>query len=300
MVRIKGTNHADTLLGTVGESNRIEAQGGDDWVIGAELEDRIWGGRGRDFLDGREGNDWLNGGQGGDHIDAGAGDDLVIGGGGDDEIYLRDGTDVAYGGAGNDIITGNDGMFGGSANDYLDGGAGDDYLASRVDTSTLIGGRGNDWLELDSGWGFGGDGNDVFTARLGRPENSRGLNVVLDNGAGADTDIISTWADGTPAWAYIEFGQEDRIDITATVFSADFVVARDFAPWEVFLALDTNLDRHLGGEDGTGTLTDGVFATGVWSGLDAEGNGVVIVIGDDVIHLNGVASVSDWNLMAIA
>ena len=59
---------ADTLTGAA-QGNRIEGQGGNDWLLGLG---------GTDTLIGGAGNDRLDGGLGGDRMEGGAGDDLYI------------------------------------------------------------------------------------------------------------------------------------------------------------------------------------------------------------------------------
>jgi len=87
-----------------------------------------------------------------------SGDDYIQGGGGSDYIDGGEGADIIYGDL-NGIVAGtdnlNDTIFGGEGNDFLFGGAGND---------SLNGGNGNDLLSGESGGDIltGGAGSDIF------------------------------------------------------------------------------------------------------------------------------------------
>ncbi|WP_099592868.1 calcium-binding protein [Paramylibacter kogurei] len=140
------------------ETNEIHLRGGDDFAVGSNGNDRIFGGRGDDELIDNAGQNQLFGGAGADQITfgnatdnnfgrGGAGDDILISGhgndrlhgdAGDDQIFAGNGDDILRGGAGNDTIqgdAGNDRIFGGSGDDLINAGSGDDVLR---------GGRGQD------------------------------------------------------------------------------------------------------------------------------------------------------------
>lgn len=92
----------DTVLGGAG----------DDFVNGAQDDDRVWGG---------PGNDWIRTGIGNDLISGGAGDDKLVGTDGADTIRGNGGNDAVYGGAGSDDLWGHAGIdtvnCGGGADD---------------------------------------------------------------------------------------------------------------------------------------------------------------------------------------
>jgi Ca2+-binding RTX toxin-like protein len=96
---IEGTNHADTILGTILE-DIIYAKGGDDVVMGNDGNDRIFGGAGDDLLQGNFGDD---------KIDGEGRNDVIIGGDADDILSGDDGNDKLFGVFGNDILKGGPG-----------------------------------------------------------------------------------------------------------------------------------------------------------------------------------------------
>src|SRR5919108_5802272 len=73
---IEGTNHADTILGTVLE-DQIRAKDGDDVVMAQDSNDRVFGGAGDDLLQGSFGNDKVDGEGRNDVIIGGDGDDIL-------------------------------------------------------------------------------------------------------------------------------------------------------------------------------------------------------------------------------
>jgi Tol biopolymer transport system component len=93
--RIRGTPHADRLLG----SERVNG------IYGLEGNDRIAAFGASDFLQGGPGNDRLYGGRGDDRLHGGRGRDVLLGGSGWDAIYARDGeADHIYCGDGRDQV----------------------------------------------------------------------------------------------------------------------------------------------------------------------------------------------------
>jgi Ca2+-binding RTX toxin-like protein len=152
--KIRGTAHADVIVGGAGE-DRISGRGGND---------RICAGGG---------DDTIEGGIGSERIDAGGGDDEVIGGNGSDLELAGSGADTVFGERGNDRL------YGGPGNDdYLNSGLGDDAVVDGGpgDGDHVIGGIGNDRIS-------GGPGNgDVLEADRGTDR--------IDGGPGAH-DIAS-------------------------------------------------------------------------------------------------------------
>ena len=109
---IRGTRHADRLVGTAGDDSmfgrgggdRMYGLAGDDYVDGDQGNDRLHGGDGSDIIAGRKGNDTIWGGSGNDRITGDRGRDRIFGGGGHDTIFGNLDADEVEGGSGNDRI----------------------------------------------------------------------------------------------------------------------------------------------------------------------------------------------------
>ncbi|WP_146346725.1 calcium-binding protein [Phaeobacter marinintestinus] len=182
----------------------IYGYGGNDTLVGSNLDDRFVGGTGDDSLTGKAGDDALLGGDGNDTLTGGGGADLIDGGQGYDiavfqtavtlviaqpslsageakgdtfiaveefrgsrfdDIMIGDLTgNVLRGGAGNDDL------YGGGGSNVLHGEAGTDNLYGGIGADELIGGEHDDLLD-------GGQGDDILT----------GDGDVADNDRGADT-----------------------------------------------------------------------------------------------------------------
>ena len=188
---LRGSNHADVLLGGHGRNvivagngnDFVRARNGDDFVLGEGGNDKLYGENGADKLDGGAGNDRLYGGLGNDELIGGVGadnlygqdsNDLLDGGDGNDTLRGGSGADRMLGGAGDDLMqggTGADRLFGGDGDDRIFGDADADLLRGGDGADRLLGGDGNDQL-------FGDAGNDIV---LGDGGNDR-----LDGGAGDD------------------------------------------------------------------------------------------------------------------
>jgi hypothetical protein len=149
---------------------------GNDYIIGLQDNEKIFGYGGNDWIEGRYGFDTIDGGDGNDILFGGFDKDLLYGGPGDDWLSGEDHDDLLDGGAGNDNIqggrendvlagrSGNDTLLGDNGDDRLVGGDGhdllwgldqDDRLEGGIGNDTLIGGRGYDAL-------VGGDGDDHY------------------------------------------------------------------------------------------------------------------------------------------
>jgi Ca2+-binding RTX toxin-like protein len=125
-VQVHGFAGHDTLgIGAGVVSSYVNGGDGDDFIVGGDAADSLWGENGNDTIVGGYGNDYIRGG------------------GDNDTLYGDAGLDNLSGGAGDDTI------YGGSENDYLFGDVGSDWL---------IGNSGRDSM-------YGGDGNDYFTAK---------------------------------------------------------------------------------------------------------------------------------------
>lgn len=90
----------DLLVGVDGKSYAMQGLYGDDMIIGADMNDTLYGGY--------------------KEVRLNSGNDTLVGGGGDDKLYGQDGNDVLVGGAGEDTL------IGGEDTDKLEGGTGKD------------------------------------------------------------------------------------------------------------------------------------------------------------------------------
>ena len=145
---ISGGSGDDMLSGLSG-NDRLTGDAGADTISGGDGDDFIQGRQGRDSLSGDDGDDSIDGGQQADTITGGDGHDMIRGGGGADHIYGGDGDDQIKGGAGNDELVGDSGedtITGQSGRDSIQGGAGADVLFGLAGADTLAGGSGEDIL----------------------------------------------------------------------------------------------------------------------------------------------------------
>ena len=179
-------------------------EGGDDLIVGSDIDNHFFGNSGADTLDGGEGNDTLNGGQGTDTLIGGGGDDTLWGGEGASDLR-----DVIYAGEGNDSLDG------GYGNDELRGDAGNDTILGGFGADTVIGGTGDDVM-TGSAWSdlmFGGDGDDFINGGFGSDR--------VNGGAGADRFYHLGIADHGSDWIQdYEAGDGDVLvfgDSTASV-----------------------------------------------------------------------------------
>lgn len=143
---------------------------------GTDGDDVIYGGKGHDNLRGGYGSDTIYGGQGNDTIAGSTGysdwdnaSNFLYGGAGNDNITTGGYRDRVYGGKGDDTINGNI-----RGDHYFWGGGGDDVISTSLTAkkSVLRGDSGNDELIVHSG------------------------KSILEGGAGADTFIFETHAQG--------------------------------------------------------------------------------------------------------
>lgn len=140
---------------------------GNDFILGSNFDDVVFGLAGNDHLVGRAGNDEIYGNQGNDIIYANIGDDTAYGGQHDDTLYGGQHADVIYGNFQNDVVYGNlqdDVLYGGQDDDILYGGQDNDILYGNKGNDTLYGNKGDDVLHGGSGLNtlIGGPGADTF------------------------------------------------------------------------------------------------------------------------------------------
>ena len=99
-----------------------------------------------------DGNNYVLGTNKGDLIYGGSGYDRMYGGGGPDKIWGGGGDDYCYGGAGNDTLYGGDGrdhLYGDSGYNYMYGEAGNDWCYGTRGYDHMYGGSGSNHM----GWG---------------------------------------------------------------------------------------------------------------------------------------------------
>ncbi len=194
----------DTLIGI----ENITGGGGDDFLIGDNIANRLEGLGGADNLWGYGGNDTLIGGDG---------SDIIVGGDNDDSLESGIGQDWLYGQGGADTLRATDATA--NAFNVLVGGDGND---------TLIGGpTGFDYF-------YGGDGataggNDTFVIF-----SNSGIKVMNDFEAGGVNDVVRLT--GTPLASFSQV--QASLSFSATINGAVLVVDGGTQVW--FLGLQPN------------------------------------------------------------
>lgn len=268
--RIIGNSGANLLNGMAGDDSLFGQSGADrlnggdglDFLYGGEGSDDLYGDAGDDELFGDAGDDNLYGGIGNDNLYGGAGADKMRGGQGDDtysvtstkdevieeenqgydivkawidyylagqehieELSLMGEADIGgFGNSANNKITGNEGnnfIDGGGGEDDLHGGAGDDTIL--VESGFVYGGTGNDRIEIEVGSGSptlsGGDGDDTYDV-LGNyiivEEAGGGLDTVISNetftlGANIENGVLRN---GTASDRLIGNALNNRLTLT--------------------------------------------------------------------------------------
>lgn len=176
----------DVLLGI----ENVVGSFSDDFILGSETNNSLFGGAGNDEIGGFRGNNIIDGGDGVDAVtyafasssvvvdlNAGLGlstdgidtllnieivrgsnfNDTIIGSQSDFELLGELGDDTILGGSGSEVIHGGDGF------DFIDGGSGNDIILAGRQNDVVYGGAGNDQLlgEMGADIMFGGDGNDL-------------------------------------------------------------------------------------------------------------------------------------------
>jgi Ca2+-binding RTX toxin-like protein len=184
----------------------LRAKGGNDKVLGSQLNDIVNGDAGNDQILGVGGDDLLRGGEGNDLIDGGEGDDLVKGDEGDDCLFGGAGKDVLLGGAGRDVLIGK---------------AGDDMLIGGGDGDLLRGSEGADHFILRG---------DMFTNRADLAD--RILDFNFNPGEGDKIKIVSFPGMGAISFAPVDVNL-DNIPDTAILCSGTAVSSNDVSSGRV-------------------------------------------------------------------
>ncbi|MEM6940019.1 MAG: Hint domain-containing protein [Pseudomonadota bacterium] len=236
------TDHADVVDATgaaLTSGINMDAQGGDDSVVGTDFGDTIAGG---------EGNDLIEGGLGDDLLTTGLGDDTLLGGEGNDTLMNSDGDDSLDGGAGDDSIVATGGE------DTLRGGTGDDTMDGGDDADTFI---------IEDGFG-----NDVITGGEGTTDASDQDFDTIDLSAITSGPVTVTYTgaeagtitDGTDT---ITFSEIERI---ITTDQADIVDASGQPG-------TTGIDVETGGGDDTVTGSNNADRVDAGDGNDSVTGG---------------------------
>jgi len=155
-----GPGYDDCFLAGLSATAHFEGGDGNDFLVGAQNGDSLYGGNDDDVLaggfvkapvslaklhaaQGPSGNDYLEGGAGRDGCYGLDGNDTIYGGDGDDKgtvIVMYDNKPIDIQG----------GLFGGGGKDYVDGGRGDDWIDGGRGKDTLVGGFGKDVFDFNS------------------------------------------------------------------------------------------------------------------------------------------------------
>jgi Ca2+-binding RTX toxin-like protein len=178
---LNGTFLGDILIGGRA-TNAINAEGGDDYVMGMDGIDILSGGSGNDILSGGSGNDFMFGESGNDILNGGPGIDYMEGGADDDFYMVSNPRDIVVEqpNGGRDTIVsqvsyslpstlvpgssartwnvevlrlignGNISATGSPVNDELIGNDGDNTLNGGAGVDILVGGKGNDTFFVDN------------------------------------------------------------------------------------------------------------------------------------------------------
>jgi Ca2+-binding RTX toxin-like protein len=165
-VESHGGNDSITIGAGVTVPVEVDADKGNDTVVGGSGNDHLKGGPGKDSISGGAGNDLLEGEQGNDSVAGGAGLDTVDGGTGKDNCSGGDDDDSVLGGNGNDVLAGDlgdDRLRGGNGKDQCDGGDGNDDIDGGQGRDNVTGGPGTDDFNETSNADRRGRGQDDIT-----------------------------------------------------------------------------------------------------------------------------------------
>ncbi|MDO6504787.1 putative Ig domain-containing protein [Shimia thalassica] len=252
---VRGSDHADHLVGDLGNNN-LHGGGGDDTLMGGSGVDAMLGGMGNDELHGGVGIDFavfnvdsseisVARAAGGLQITSSEGVDFVA-----DDIELIEFNDQvlvyfeveALAGPGNDTIIGT------TFDDTLSGFAQHDVIEGREGNDGLFGGDGNDTLRGEEGVDLldGGDGNDRLDGGANRD--------LLIGGAGDDTYITDNSDD-----VVVELSDEGTDEVQSNVDFAlpDFVENLVLTGAQDVAGIGNALNNVLTGSHGNNRLTGG-------------------------------------------
>ncbi len=166
----------------------------DDYLIGDDLSNKIYGLAGNDTIEGYDGDDWLYGGLGNDILRGGQGADTLYGDEGDDYLDGGLGDDTLYGGIGNnrlDAGEGNNIITAGDGNNLVYAGPGNDTIALGNGNNQIYAGEGQNVITVGRGDNriYGGASADIITVGDGNNQiyAAEGNNVITVTGSGVNT-----------------------------------------------------------------------------------------------------------------
>jgi Ca2+-binding RTX toxin-like protein len=210
-----------TGIATIYGDDAANNVSGDDYLIGGDGVNKLFGGRGNDVLTGGASENLLNGGDDDDTLTGGSGPNqlgAVWNGGvlltedGDDDLLPGAGVNVMRGGAGDDHLQAGD------MNDDLDGDEGNDHLSAGAGSAILVGNRGDDYITWRVGDGIpqlieGSAGTNTLGLLGTAASELLGLSKDLNTTRLKITGLTATpyFASNTQNVAFEGFGEVDNI-----------------------------------------------------------------------------------------
>ncbi|MDR6155544.1 Ca2+-binding RTX toxin-like protein [Acidovorax delafieldii] len=296
---IRGTEGAEILNGVDGVANRIYGLGGNDSIVGAQLDDELYGGEGSDSIQGGEGNDLLVGGLGNDNLNGGQGNDTYMFnlGDGHDTIQenANDGSDTLRLGEG--IIASNVQISRNSSNHLvLSFGATDSVTINGYFGNNNNGGRIENIVFSDNTiWDFAAVTNQLTTRGTESGEDIYGIAGVANRiqGLGGNDTIVGQQLDdklygGAGNDTLMGYGGNDLL---VGGLGNDTLRGHDGNDTYLFNLGDGNDIIEEGAEQGTDTLRlgEGITTSNIQitsSGSAYYGNLVVSFGGPDSVTIN--------------
>ncbi|MCC7321001.1 MAG: hypothetical protein IT542_08495 [Rubellimicrobium sp.] len=176
----EGTEGDDFITLPPVEGAASFGMGGNDVILGSDVDDVIMGGAGNDLIFGRG----TGGSLGYNQLFGDAGDDTIVGGDGADFIVGGDGADLHYGGGGDDHLL--DHSFGDTISpDVFSAGSGDDVVQIRGGVNRVSLGEGADILAISNDDPGNGDNPMAVVTDFDPDEDALILMVHVPQGAAA-------------------------------------------------------------------------------------------------------------------
>jgi Ca2+-binding RTX toxin-like protein len=199
---VKGSDHADVMIGSNSLADSFFGGDGDDTLQGGSGDDRLWGDAGADTLGGGAGTDHANYDNApmGVTVDLNAAVQSDPGTWADGDVLIS--IESVHGSlVGSNFLIGTDAagehLKGGNVADLLLGGGGADFLEALDGDDFLLGGAGNDTLDGGAGSdavGFGDEaaGKVIVNLTLGSsPGIAFGPDIGVDKLIGVENVIVS-------------------------------------------------------------------------------------------------------------
>ena len=299
---IEGGKGRDFIFGDDGFAVRAPGQFNASSIEFSETvgdSDFIFGERGDDALFGEGGHDAMDGGDGADVMHGNGGNDTMRGGTDTDQMFGEAGLDNMFGDSGTDL------MFGGPDSDTMRGGIGDDYMEGNGDADELWGGAGEDDMIGGSSSPaadgpdvmFGLAGHDVMLGDNGTITRPGGFPNAFDGSAKRDVTLLGGGFGNDRIFGGAEndrlFGQNGN-DLIRGGGGDDFIEGNAGGD-EIFG--DNGQDDIIGGSSaGDGVIGSGVPATGLLDGADTIDSGAEadVVAGDNALITRPVDGAGRW------